>query len=102
MAGREQPCPRCQATLVVPTGAKTAPPESDDSYEFWDDRDGSYFDSELARQKLIPVVCGRCQTRMYAILDQVGQRLTCPDCGVKTVVPPPPKPKNQQRPARLE
>lgn len=35
----------------------------------------------------IPVVCYLCHTRMYAALDQVGQRIICPDCGAGTVVP---------------
>lgn len=39
----------------------------------------------------LPVVCPLCRTRMYARPDQVGGRLTCPDCGtICPVLPPAP------------
>ncbi len=39
----------------------------------------------------IPFHCILCDTLLYGTLDQVGTKLTCPDCGRQTAVPPPPK-----------
>jgi hypothetical protein len=39
-----------------------------------------------ARSKTLhPVVCELCQTLMYALEDQVGKKLKCPDCGSLTL-----------------
>jgi DNA-directed RNA polymerase subunit M/transcription elongation factor TFIIS len=48
------------------------------------------------------VECRVCQTRMYGRPDQIGQKVKCPDCGARTVVPPPPKPKPKNIPAAME
>lgn len=34
----------------------------------------------------VPVVCSLCRTRMYARPEQIGQQLTCPDCGTHSPV----------------
>jgi len=52
-------------------------------------------------QKYVPVVCPTCGTRMHPRLEEVGREVTCPDCGVKTIVRPPerrlkPKPKRRR------
>ncbi|MDI9443651.1 MAG: hypothetical protein QM844_05735 [Planctomycetota bacterium] len=39
----------------------------------------------------IPFHCILCDTLLYGRPDQVGAKLTCPDCGRQTRVPPPPK-----------
>ncbi len=38
------------------------------------------------QQRLIPVVCSACKTRMYATEDQVGMYKVCPDCFRKTEI----------------
>lgn len=40
--------------------------------------------------------CDHCGTRLHALVEQVGQKIECPDCGVYVRVPPPapPKPKS--------
>jgi DNA-directed RNA polymerase subunit M/transcription elongation factor TFIIS len=48
-----------------------------------------------AEQSYVPVLCPVCHTRMLATEDQVGSRLTCPDCGSLAVVPPMPKPRKK-------
>ncbi|MFO0915776.1 MAG: hypothetical protein U0795_22640 [Pirellulales bacterium] len=37
--------------------------------------------SKFVDAATVPVVCEVCHTRMYARPDQMGQYLTCPDCG---------------------
>lgn len=39
----------------------------------------------------VPFHCRLCNTLLRGTLAQVGTELTCPDCGTKTVVPPPKK-----------
>lgn len=48
-----------------------------------------------AEQNYVPVICPVCHTRMLATADQVGSRLTCPDCGSPAVVPPMPAPRKK-------
>ena len=43
------------------------------------------------KEKLVPVVCHLCQTRMYAKESQIGQFKTCPDCGRQTEIKAVPK-----------
>jgi DNA-directed RNA polymerase subunit M/transcription elongation factor TFIIS len=38
---------------------------------------------------LIPVECPKCNNRMYARKDQVGEQMLCADCGTVVVVPQP-------------
>ncbi len=40
----------------------------------------------------ITVVCATCHARLSARWDQAGRRVTCPDCGVKIIVPFPEAP----------
>jgi len=60
-------------------------------YGLWD-VDGAPSPADLAAQqpKFFPVYCTVCDTLMYATARQVGAKLTCPDCGAKTVVKRPP------------
>ncbi len=37
-------------------------------------------------QRLVPVVCAICHTRMYAVEDQIGQWKRCPDCDSLTEI----------------
>lgn len=50
----------------------------------------------------VGVECRVCGTRMYGRPDQVGRELKCPDCGARTVLPPPPKVKPKNIPAAME
>jgi len=36
--------------------------------------------------RLVPVVCSICATRMYATVDEIGQKKECPDCGTMNLV----------------
>jgi predicted RNA-binding Zn-ribbon protein involved in translation (DUF1610 family) len=69
----------------------------DDEYRVLD-VDQPSADNRIVYQKYIPVVCGLCGTRMYGTEDQVGQSITCPDCGRQCVVPPPPAPPQRRAP----
>jgi DNA-directed RNA polymerase subunit RPC12/RpoP len=46
--------------------------------------------------------CRVCNTRLFAVTQDVGKQLKCPDCGALTVIPPPPPPKPKNMPAALE
>lgn len=46
--------------------------------------------------------CRLCQTRMYALPDDVGKNVKCPDCGTKTPVPRPTVVKAKRMPTALE
>jgi DNA-directed RNA polymerase subunit RPC12/RpoP len=78
-------CPVCYCELIVPyiDAAYAEVVESKmDADEVYDlHRSGVFkvYDG-------IPVYCKLCRTLMYASEDQIGSELTCPDCGVKTIV----------------
>ncbi|HEY3391137.1 MAG TPA: hypothetical protein VGK58_00405 [Lacipirellulaceae bacterium] len=95
--GKSLKCPDCGARTVVP---QPPPPKrknipaalEGEQYELWD-ADEQPLPSQLvaAQPKYIAVRCKHCDTLMYAMETQVGQTITCPDCGKRHVVPPPAK-----------
>lgn len=97
--GQPLKCPDCGARTVLPPAPPPKPRNipaalEGEQYELWDAEDQP-LPSELiaAQPQFIPVRCSHCDTLMYATENQVGQTLTCPDCGTKHVVPPAPRPK---------
>jgi DNA-directed RNA polymerase subunit RPC12/RpoP len=84
MAGKRGPCAQCGVAFTVPT------PTADD------------LNPRADWPEYIGVECHLCGTRMYGGPDQVGHEFKCPDCGARTVLPPPPKPKPKNIPAALE
>jgi DNA-directed RNA polymerase subunit RPC12/RpoP len=83
MAGKRGHCAKCNKPFTVPVpGAAASFPRSE-----W--------------PAYIGVECHVCDTRMYGGPDQVGHELTCPDCGARTILPPP-TPKVKDMPAALE
>lgn len=102
--GQKLKCPDCGARTELPPPpkpkAKNIPAAMEgEQYELWD-ADAQPLPSELiARQpKYIAVRCRQCDTLMYATEQQVGQRIACPDCGTKHIVPPPCEPKPAHSP----
>jgi DNA-directed RNA polymerase subunit RPC12/RpoP len=95
--GREVTCPDCFAKAVVrrpaarPEVKKTQPHVviDEDEYRLCPGVDQPPPGSR-AYERYFPVICPVCSTRMLATLDQVGQKLVCPDCTIATIVPPPP------------
>jgi len=98
--GRTIVCPDCDTPVPVTppadsASARSAPMKIDEQ------RIGQYGIDERAgaadharpspAEEGFPVYCSLCRTMMYATADQVGRKLTCPDCQTQTVVPPPPK-----------
>jgi predicted Zn finger-like uncharacterized protein len=83
-AGKRQRCPRCHYVFAVPNQTQRAAPG--EPYPLAQEGGPAGLDPTI----YIPVFCPVCHTRMDGTLEQVGQELTCPDCGTETVVPPPP------------
>ena len=104
--GKHLLCPDCYSPVLVPPPQEPAEAQQpathpvEDEYalraEAPDRAAASQPEDEPA---LIPVVCRLCQTRMYGTVDQVGELITCPDCGTPAVVPRPeaPRPKPARR-----
>jgi len=94
--GKRAKCPDCGALTVVPPPPKNRPKKPPramhgQQYGLWG-VDEAPLPAELAARqpKYFPMYCRVCNTRMHAQDKQVGTMLTCPDCGAKTVAPPPP------------
>ncbi len=56
--------------------------------------------AEAANQPLA-FHCRVCDTRLVARVKHVGRKAKCPDCGARTVVPPPPQQRPSQPPRAL-
>lgn len=95
--GQEITCPDCgtRTKVPAPAPARDAPATgpaaiaADDEYPLYQGEGQPTLDRQEVYQTYIPVVCGLCQTRMLATVDQVGQEMICPDCGTASTVPPP-------------
>ncbi len=97
--GRRAKCPDCGAITAVPSPQNPRPknvPKAmhGQQYGLWGVDDAPSPAELAAKQpKFFPVYCRNCDTLMHALTKQIGKRLTCPDCGAKTVVKEPLKPK---------
>ena len=96
--GKKIKCPDCGAGTILPEPAPPKPKNlpaalEGEQYELWD-ADDQPLPSELiaAQPKLIGISCKQCGSLFYAAENQVGQQMTCPDCGARQIVPPAPKP----------
>jgi DNA-directed RNA polymerase subunit RPC12/RpoP len=92
--GQTLKCPDCGRTSVVPPprpAAKAiAVPATVDVYPLASEVEPTAGVVRASEQSYVAVICQRCQTRLTATLDQVGDTLLCPDCGMANVVPAPP------------
>ncbi len=94
-AGTRRRCPRCQFVLKVPLQSRTR--GNSESYSLAEG------EGPAEQPAYVTVVCPVCQTRMYATPEQIGQEITCPDCGRATAVPPPgPPPQPRAAPPTVE
>jgi DNA-directed RNA polymerase subunit RPC12/RpoP len=91
MVGKRKRCPRCLWVFPVPSGDEIVARESlarlTGGYGLA--KSGTPAPSSV---QYVYVSCGVCSTRLSATMDQIGQKLTCPDCGTLVKVPPPPPP----------
>jgi DNA-directed RNA polymerase subunit M/transcription elongation factor TFIIS len=97
--GHELKCPDCGARTKVPPPPTKKPKNipaamEGEQYELYEP-DMQPLPSALkeAEPKFIAIKCRQCDTLMYATERQVGDIVTCPDCGKKHKVPAPPRPK---------
>lgn len=89
--GMKLVCPDCEMPVVVPRPEDPHAQKHGDvgQYALLNEVDRTTGETPAAERTYIAVNCPRCNTRMQADLDQVGQTLTCPDCSTKVVVPSP-------------
>lgn len=103
LIGKQLKCPDCGARTVLPP---PPPPKEKnvpaamygEQYELWEPEVPASKEMLAHQPKFIAVACSRCGTLMYAKESQVGEKVSCPDCGRKEVVPAPPKPKAKVSP----
>jgi DNA-directed RNA polymerase subunit RPC12/RpoP len=92
-AGRQARCTQCGELFTIGAAEAAAPPTAAKTAV------------EVAPAPPIPVLvsfeCSLCQTRMTARTADVGKKMECPDCGRRTVIPPPPKAKAPVVPAAM-
>jgi DNA-directed RNA polymerase subunit RPC12/RpoP len=95
--GQEIVCPDCGTRTLVRQPAEASKKREPRSAEEIGDYplagDVDHTAGGIAAENFVAVLCPVCHTRMLATLDQVGGKLTCPDCGSAAVVPPPPPPR---------
>ena len=96
--GERIECPDCGTPSVVPEPTPVEKKRYRSAEEIGDYGLSSEADRKsgkvaAADGHYVAVVCPVCQTRMHATVDQVGERMICPDCGSTAIVPvPPPAP----------
>ena len=104
LVGQALTCNDCRESVIVPPATKKSPairpvaPSKDGGYGMSENPDQP---AETGRPTYVPVVCPVCATRLHATLDQVGQKMVCPDCSTTITVPPPPKPRRKYGPRRV-
>ena len=81
--GARLACPSCQANIVVPEAPKVPKPSVVEAHEVYEVRPDDVAPDD---QAYVTVLCPLCHTRMYAAEDQIGRKMTCPDCGTHTTV----------------
>ena len=82
--GARLACPSCQANIVVPEAPEVSKPSgADEEHEIYDVRPD---DAAPDDRTYVTVLCPLCHTRMYAAEEEIGQKMTCPDCGTHTTV----------------
>ena len=81
--GARLACPSCQANIVVPEAPEVSKPSGAEEHEIYDVRPD---DAAPDDRTYVTVLCPLCHTRMYAAEEEIGQKMTCPDCGTHTTV----------------
>jgi DNA-directed RNA polymerase subunit RPC12/RpoP len=103
--GKKVKCPDCGAGTPIPEPEKPKPKNipaalEGEQYELWDVDDQPLPSALMAAQpKYIAFQCSTCASLLHASYSQVGQQITCPDCGAKHTVPA--APKNTAKPSVL-
>jgi DNA-directed RNA polymerase subunit RPC12/RpoP len=93
--GQSMTCPNCGTVCAVERSAEPppaaeaslAPKTSTGEYDICTTGGQPSPDDKIVYGKHIRLTCSRCQTRLLATADQVGQFLVCPDCQTRNRVP---------------
>lgn len=100
--GKLLKCPDCGARTELkrpePKRRNTPAALEGEQYELMEPDEPAARPAAANHPKYIAVTCQRCETLMYATEQQVGQTVTCPDCGRKETVPAPRTPKAKASP----
>ncbi len=101
--GKSLTCPDCRKSVIVPSPPMPEPKPPpiitellDDHYKVLPGVDQPPAAS-ASTEKQFAVTCPLCHTRLSATAKQVGQSITCPDCGRPFKVKAPEPPKTQRR-----
>jgi DNA-directed RNA polymerase subunit RPC12/RpoP len=84
LGGKQTRCPQCQMLLKVPL--RSTPPGKGEEYQVR----GGDGPSAAEQEPCVLVVCAVCNARMHPPESQIGQQISCPDCGTPTIVRRPP------------
>ncbi|MGL6193931.1 MAG: hypothetical protein ACRC2T_03825, partial [Thermoguttaceae bacterium] len=86
MIGSKITCPDCETETVVREPEK----KNAEKFQAINFEGSTHYGTQAqpysSNEKLVPVVCVLCETRMYAPESQIGQFKTCPDCGTQTEI----------------
>jgi DNA-directed RNA polymerase subunit RPC12/RpoP len=89
--GRQLACPDCGTLVHVPPRPPRIRAPAADAYAIDEATDSP--SPPPAAPRYIAVHCPLCRTLMQVPEDQAGTTVVCHDCGTKTLVPPPLKPR---------
>ena len=78
-------CPYCHAAQTVPAASRSD--VVDEGYAVTP----ADAPPAASAENYVSIVCGLCGTRLHGAREQIGQALTCPDCGTVSVLKPPPE-----------
>lgn len=98
-------CPDCNTKTQLPPPERPKGPNlpaalEGEQYALWEGDAQPWGENLRASQTpLAAVRCELCDTLQHVPFDKVGTEVTCPDCGLKTRVPPP-KPEAKHGPKR--
>jgi len=103
-AGAQRKCPKCNVKFRIPkpgAGSKGSASKSKARPTSDAPKRPAPKPKKKKEEDVVPVVCGICNTRVYAKLSQVGTTVECPDCYTQNKVNPPPKDKKKKSPPAM-
>lgn len=102
-AGALRKCPKCEAKFRIPKPGAASKPAASPKVKAKSDTPKRRIPKPKKKKEedVVPVVCGICNTRVYAKLAQVGTTVECPDCYTQNMVKPPTEKTKKGPPAMM-